>query len=69
MRASVTVALLGAVAALAGGWLVGRWCLGLVLIVEGGCAVAWALARDYQPRQVRPSVSALERVFERSRAS
>jgi len=69
VRASVTVALLGAVAALAGGWLVGRWCLGLVLIAEGACAVYWALRHDFPERPARPSVTALERVLERSRAS
>jgi hypothetical protein len=69
VRASVTVALLGAACALFGGWLVGRWCLGLMLIAEGGCAVAWALAHDFPARPVRPAVSALEQVFDRSRAS
>jgi len=69
MRMSITVCILGAVAALAGGWLVGRWCLGAVLIAEGGLAVGWALFHDFPARPAKPSVSALEQVFERARAS
>jgi hypothetical protein len=69
VRVSVTAVVLGALGALAGGWLVGRWCLGLVLIAEGGCAVFWSLSHDFQPRPARPSATALEQVFDRARAS
>ena len=46
LAASVALVAAGLAGALGGGWLIGRWCLGLVLIAESaGCA--WAgLMRD-----------------------
>ena len=72
MRASVTACVLGALGALAGGWLVGRWCLGVVLIAESGLGVWWGLARDVAER--RPQGAAgqggtLAEILERARAS
>jgi len=72
MRASVTACVLGALGALAGGWLVARWCLGLVLIAESVAGVWWGLfghddGRGQVPSRVRGA--ALEQVFERARAS
>lgn len=44
--ASVLLVLAGLAGALAGGWLVGRWCAGLVLIAESAGAVWSGLMRD-----------------------
>ena len=66
---SVTVCVLGAVGALVGGWLVARWCLGLVLIAEAGCAVWWAVfAHDFPAAQQVPQQTLAE-VLERARLS
>jgi hypothetical protein len=46
MRASVAACALGGLLALAGGWLVARWALGVVVIAEGGLLVAWGVLRD-----------------------
>ena len=54
MRTSVTAVVLGALGALVGGWLVARWCLGVVLIVESGCGVAWGLFHDDGVRAAVP---------------
>lgn len=42
----VLLVALGLAGALVGGWLVARWCLGLVLIAESGGAVAVGLFRE-----------------------
>lgn len=46
MRSSVIACGLGALGAVGGAWLVGRWCVGLVLIVLSAGSVAWGLLRD-----------------------
>ena len=73
MRASVTACVLGALGALAGGWLVARWCLGLVLIGESGAAVWWGVFGhdDGRPalHPVPGQATALVQVLERFRAS
>jgi hypothetical protein len=43
---SVALVLAGLAGALGGGWLVGRWCLGLVLIFESAGALWFGLFRD-----------------------
>lgn len=43
---SVLLVLAGLAGALAGGWLVGRWCLGLVLMAESAGAIWFGLMRD-----------------------
>lgn len=70
MRVPVTVCILGALGTLFGGWLVGRWCLGLALIAEGALAVWWAVFQfdDGQEPQAH-EVPALEQVLNRARAS
>ena len=60
MRASIAACVLGALCALVGGFLVGVWCLGVVLIAEGAAAVAWGLLRD-DGRGPAVAVSALGR--------
>jgi len=70
MRTSVTAVVLGAVAALVGGWLVARWCLGVVVITEAAAAVAWGLLRDdgqEQPRAIPGSGVTLAEVWDRAR--
>jgi hypothetical protein len=46
MRQQVTTLIVGAVGALGGGWLVGVWCFGVVLIALSGGVIAWALFHD-----------------------
>ena len=70
MRTSVIACVLGALGALAGGWLVGRWCLGLVLIAESVCAIYWGLGRDDGvPSAVQVAPRSVQDVLERARAS
>jgi hypothetical protein len=74
VRTSVAACVLGAVCALVGGFLVGVWCLGLVLIAEGGLVVVWGVLREYGGEAVaRPRVPGepvpLAEVLERARAS
>ena len=73
MRTSIAACVLGALCALAGGYLVGVWCLGLVLIAEGGLLAAWGVLRDDGKGPValpRPGQGAtLAEVLERARAS
>jgi hypothetical protein len=73
VRTSVTACVLGALGGLVGGWLVGRWCLGLVLIAESGTAVWWGVfGHDdgaVAPRRVPGQGTALEQVLERARLS
>ncbi len=66
--------ILGALGALEGGWLIGRWALGLVLIALSGAAFAWGLLRAAAegepgvhavPGQPRPVT--LAEVLERAR--
>jgi hypothetical protein len=46
MRASVTACVLGACGAMTGGWLIGRWALGLVLIALSAAGIAYGVFRD-----------------------
>ena len=72
MRTSVTAVILGALAALVGGWLVARWCLGVVLITESGLGVAWGLLRDdghQQSRAIPGTGVTLAEIWDRARAS
>lgn len=46
MRSQITALTLGALGALGGGWLVGVWCFGLVLIALSAGVIAWALLHD-----------------------
>jgi hypothetical protein len=76
MRSQITALVLGALGALGGGWLVGVWCFGLVMIVLSGGVIAWTLFRDdgKGPARPEPQVyafggSSLQDVLERARAS
>jgi hypothetical protein len=73
MRSSVTACVFGALGALVGGWLVARWCLGVVLIAESGAAVWWGLVRDdgAEPvaRRVPGQGMTLAQVLERAHSS
>jgi hypothetical protein len=71
----VTAVVLGALGALVGGWLVARWCLGVVVIAESAAGVAWGLLRDdgKEPAARRVTVPgqgvSLAQVLERARSS
>ena len=73
MRTSIVACLLGALGALFGGWLVARWCLGLVVIAESGLLIFWAVQRDDGQAPAVPAVPGqghtLAEVLERARAS
>jgi hypothetical protein len=73
MRTSIAACVLGALCALVGGFLVGVWCLGVVLIAEGALLAAWGIWRDDGKGPVslpRPGQGAtLAEVLERARAS
>ena len=73
MRTSIAACVLGALCALVGGFLVGVWCLGVVLIAEGALLGAWGIWRDDGKGPVslpRPGQGAtLAEVLERARAS
>lgn len=55
---SVALVTFGCAGALVGGALVGRWCLGVVLLAESAAAVGFGLFRDdgRPRRQVAPTV-------------
>jgi len=46
LAASAALVIAGLAGALGGGWLVGRWCLGLVLIAESAGVLAAGLLRE-----------------------
>ena len=71
MRTSVTAVVLGVLGALVGGWLVARWCLGLVLIAESAAGVWWGLFGHDFPAvaQVSGPGKTLAEVLERARLS
>ncbi len=72
MRLSAAAVVLGVLGALGGGALVGRWCLGLVLIALSVGSIAWGLFvdDDGQARPgVVPQVTTLDAVLDRSRRS
>ena len=65
-RAPVLLVALGLGGGLAGGALIGEWCLGLVMIAEAGLLVYVGLARDDgagrpPPREARTVPEILER--------
>lgn len=45
-RWPVIACALGVLGALGGGWLVGRWCFGVVLIALSSLAIGWGLLAD-----------------------
>lgn len=57
----------GLVGALAGGWLVARWCFGVVLIAESSLAVLAGLFRDDGRRAARPGERTIADVLEYAR--
>jgi hypothetical protein len=66
---SVLLVAAGLLGGLAGGWLVGRWCLGVVTIAESA-GVCWlGLARDdgVLPRVVHPGERTIAQVLEHAR--
>lgn len=73
MRVQVAAVAVGAAGALGGGFLVGVWCLGLVLIVLSGGLIAFGLLRDSEPgetaarRRVGRPVTSFEAVLDRAR--
>ena len=68
MRVSLISCAAGALGALGGGWLVGRWCLGLVLIVLSAGLIAYGFFRDDgRPGHERvPDVLTVEDVLRRA---
>ena len=75
MRLSVGLLLVSLLGVVAGGWLIGRWALGVAVIFDSLCVGAWALLRDDgrgEPagRAVVGQVPVhLGEVFDRARAS
>lgn len=65
-RVPVLLVILGLGGALAGGALIGEWCLGLVLIAESAGVVAVGLGMD-DGKPPRPGARTVEDVFERAR--
>lgn len=68
MRTSLAACIAGALGALGGGALVGRWCLGLVLIALSAGLVAYGFFRDDgRPGRERvPDVLTVEDVLRRA---
>ena len=75
MRLSVLLLCLSLVGVAAGGWLIGRWALGVAVIFDSLCVGVWALLRDdghgeAAGRAVVGQVPVhLGEVFDRARAS
>lgn len=71
MRVSAAACLLGALGALGGAWLIGRWAFGLTLIVLSAGLIVWGVFRDdgAEPRAEQVPVSSLHDVLERARRS
>ena len=72
MRLSVILLLVSLAGVLAGGWLIGRWALGLAVIADSVAVGAYALLRDDGRGGQQPSVHqvpTLHEVLERARAS
>jgi hypothetical protein len=74
MRSQITILMIGALGALGGGWLVGVWCFGVVMIALSGGAIAWALFHDdgkgeadWQPQVFGVPSTSLDSVLERAR--
>jgi len=64
---SAALVVLGLGGALAGGALIGEWCLGLVLIAESGGAFWWGLQRDDGTAPPREGGRTLPEILERAR--
>lgn len=76
MRQQVTALVLGALGALGGGWLIGVWCFGLVLIVLSAGVIVWTLFRDdgKGPAEAQPQVysfgaSSVQQILDRARGA
>jgi hypothetical protein len=75
MRSQITTLVLGALGALGGGWLVGIWCFGVVLIALSGGVIVWALFHDDgknaagQPQVYAFGAPTLDQVLERARGA
>jgi hypothetical protein len=75
MRLSVLLLCVSLVGVAAGGWLIGRWALGVAVIFDSLCVGVWALLRDdghgeAAGRAVVGQVPVhLGEVFDRARAS
>jgi hypothetical protein len=74
MRLSIVLLLASLLGVAAGGWLVGRWALGVAVIFDSLCVGVWALGRDdgkgeAVSRPVGQAGVALAEVFDRARAS
>ena len=69
MRVTVTALVLAVLAALYGGWLIGRWALGLVLIVAAAGVAAWAVFGydDGQPSPQAGEMPTVASILERER--
>lgn len=65
--ASVLLLAGGLAGALAGGWLIGRWCLGLVLISESAGAAVAGLLRDDGAGAVPPGARTIGEVLDQER--
>jgi hypothetical protein len=65
--AQVLLVAAGLIGALAGGWLVARWCFGLVLIAESAGAVLVGLFRDDGRRAARAGERTIVDVLEMAR--
>ena len=72
MRQSVLLLLCALAGIMLGGWLIGRWALGLAVIFDSLCVGVYALAQD-DGSGVRPQVhevpKTLAQILERARAS
>jgi hypothetical protein len=65
--AQVLLVAAGLIGALAGGWLVARWCFGVVLIAESAGAVLVGLFRDDGRRPPRSGEKTIADVLEYAR--
>ena len=72
MRLSVGLLLVSLLGVVAGGWLIGRWALGVAVIADSVAVGVYALLRDDGRGAQAPSVHqvpTLHEVLERARAS
>jgi hypothetical protein len=75
VRLSIALLVVSLVGVAAGGWLIGRWALGVAVVFDSLCVGVWALLRDdgrgeaVGPVQVGQVPVRLGEVFDRARAS
>jgi hypothetical protein len=74
MRLSVVLLVCSLLGVVAGGWLIGRWALGVAVVFDSLCVGVWGLLRDdgresVGPVQVGQVPVRLGEVFDRARAS